>query len=263
MKKQTHQWLLLTIILATFGWSGSALGVELYFSPQDQNIALGGEGSLGIMLDEPLNVRTIELTIGFSSFLEVTAGGAGAAFQDLPCYVWEELEDQEGQWYAFAVSIGSDCFVTGPGELFTFTFTGLSNGTAQINVISIMMYDDQGDVIPDVTLPGTTVVVGTGISPVDPGGPRFQPEISASPNPCNPRTVLKFWLPEARQADLAVFDVRGHKVRQLLAGPVADQWTSVPWDGRTDDGQAAPSGVYLYRLQTPFEQLSGRITLAR
>ncbi|MBD3222612.1 T9SS C-terminal target domain-containing protein, partial [bacterium] len=81
--------------------------------------------------------------------------------------------------------------------------------------------------------------------------------------PCNPTTSIRFALPAARDARLDLFDVEGRRVRTLLDGFVPAGWSSVRWDGRADDGAAVPSGVYLYRLITGHEQLSGRVTLAR
>lgn len=250
--------------LATLA-TGTASAVELRFSPADQMLDVGETGQLAIMLDEAQDVRTIEVTVQYpASILESVAGQPGAAFADLPCYVWEEFTSETaGQWYGFAVSFGADCYVVGPGELFVWEFTALSVGTAYINAVAVTLYDGDGEVISGVTLPGTTVVVGDSTTPVPDSGPTGVPAIQASPNPCNPTTTIRFWLPEARRGELAVFDVEGRRVRTLLQGHVGGDWTEVRWDGRTDAGRAAPSGVYLYRLLTAHERLAGRVTLAR
>lgn len=242
----------------------TAGALDLRFEPEDQNIALNAEGSLSIWIDEALEVRTIEITVSYDgSILSGLVGGQGAAYQDLPCFVWEEYTPEENQWYGFAVSIGVDCFVVGPGELYTWNFTGIANGTSNITAVSVVLIDRYDVIIEEVVLPGTTVVVGDGIvSSPDFGNPQL-PTILASPNPCNPMTFIKFWLPEPREASLDIYDMKGRRVRQLLDGSVPGEWSSVRWDGRTDNGAAAPSGVYLYRLETNKENLSGRVTLAR
>jgi len=50
---------------------------------------------------------------------------------------------------------------------------------------------------------------------------------------------------------LRVYDVRGHLVRQLIAGPHDRGDYVVPWDRRTQGGQRASRGVYFVRMQLP------------
>ncbi len=251
---------LLGLLLAT-----QAGAVDLRFEPQDQNIALNADGSLSIWIDEALEIRTIEVTVTFDeAILSGIQGSQGPAFLDLPCFVWEEYTPETNQWYGFAVAIGADCFVVGPGELYTWTFSGIHNGTSNIEALSVVLYDRFGNLIEEeVVLPPTTVIVGDGIVSVGDQPNQLIPTITASPNPFNPRTEIKFWLPEQCQARLSLFDLRGRLIRELLNGTVPGAWTTVPWDGKTEEGLAAPSGVYIYRLDTNREKLSGRMTLAR
>jgi len=69
------------------------------------------------------------------------------------------------------------------------------------------------------------------------------------PNPFNPRVEIRFTPAAAGPVDLAVFDVRGRRVRTLLSGEhreATDQ--SVAWDGTDDAGAAVPGGTYLFRV---------------
>jgi hypothetical protein len=73
------------------------------------------------------------------------------------------------------------------------------------------------------------------------------------PNPFNPRTTISFDVPEKEQegvhVNLAVFSVRGLKVKTLLAGQLMMPGThQVAWDGRDEQGVAVGSGIYLYRI---------------
>ncbi len=241
-----------------------ASAVTLRFSPLDQNMELGEQGTVSIMLDEVLEVRTIEVTVTFDgNIISSLEGGGGAAFQDLPCYVWEDFSADENQWTGFAVSMGFDCFVVGPGELFTWNFEAVGYGPSDITAISVVLLDAAGVEYPDVELANGTVLVEGGESAVGDGLPFAQPRITAMPNPFNPMTNIKFWLPEATDARLSIYDMSGRCVRKLLDGPVSSEWTSVRWNGRGDQGRAAPSGIYLYQLVTKKKTLSGRLTLAR
>jgi hypothetical protein len=255
---------LLLVLLACWGVAGIAGAVELTFTPADQHVDLGDQGSLSIWLDEALEIRTIEVTVQYDgAVLTDLGGGPGAAFQDLPCYVWEEYIPGAGEWYGFCVAVGADCFVVGPGELFIWDFIGSNPGTAAVTAASIVLYDRYGELVESVTLAGTTVVVVDPATAVGDLPSLGEPVILASPNPCNPLTSIKFWLPTARHATLAVYDVEGRRIRTLLDGPVSDAWTTIPWDGRTDAGRAVASGVYLYRLDAGRDHLAGRVTVTR
>jgi len=63
--------------------------------------------------------------------------------------------------------------------------------------------------------------------------------------------------------DLAVYDVRGRKVRSLVSRPEAAGLREVRWDGRDDRGQRVASGVYFVRLRAEAEVRLGRVVLAR
>ncbi|MGD8396337.1 MAG: FlgD immunoglobulin-like domain containing protein, partial [Candidatus Eiseniibacteriota bacterium] len=70
------------------------------------------------------------------------------------------------------------------------------------------------------------------------------------PNPFNPRTSIAFEVPEgAGQVQLAVFDVDGRHVLDLVDGAMATGEHTVEWDGRDAQGEALASGLYYYRLQ--------------
>lgn len=86
----------------------------------------------------------------------------------------------------------------------------------------------------------------------------------ASPNPFNPTTTIAFDLPATAPVSLRIFDASGRLVRALLTGsPGAAGRNEATWDGRDGSGRHAPSGVYLYRLQTPGHAATGRMTLMK
>lgn len=65
------------------------------------------------------------------------------------------------------------------------------------------------------------------------------------PNPFNPNTTIEYDVPRNGRSTLAIYDVRGARVRDL---PVAPGRHSVVWDGRNRLGAAVGSGVYFVRL---------------
>ncbi len=82
------------------------------------------------------------------------------------------------------------------------------------------------------------------------------------PNPFNARTSIVFSLPAAGPVDLRLYDPAGRERAALLAGAWLEAGTQrLDWDGRDGEGRALPSGVYLYRLTTPWGSLSRKLTL--
>ena len=70
------------------------------------------------------------------------------------------------------------------------------------------------------------------------------------PNPFNPTTTIRFSLAEESAVFLAVYDLRGRRVRNLVNEPRLPGTYTVVWDGTDDSGQIVASGVYLYSLET-------------
>ena len=69
-----------------------------------------------------------------------------------------------------------------------------------------------------------------------------------TPNPFSHATTIRFGVRGGGEVTLEVFDVAGRRVatRQLAAQPGSNEYG---FDGRGDNGQPLPSGVYLYRLR--------------
>ena len=79
-----------------------------------------------------------------------------------------------------------------------------------------------------------------------------------APNPFNPETEIRFSTPEGVHVRVAVFNVAGQQVRELLDSSESAGEHSVRWDGRLDNGAAAASGAYFYRVELPNGSVSER-----
>jgi len=87
---------------------------------------------------------------------------------------------------------------------------------------------------------------------------------SATPNPFNPTTKIKFSLDTERVVDLRIFNARGRLVRSLLTGERLGSGPAyVTWDGREDSGRLAASGVYFCRLETGTEAMVTKLTMLK
>jgi hypothetical protein len=84
-----------------------------------------------------------------------------------------------------------------------------------------------------------------------------------TPNPFNPRTEISFRISSPSHCGLAVYDVSGRLVATLLDGFETPGAHSVEWDGRTDDGLKAGTGVYLYRLTTDDAMVERKMLLLK
>jgi len=222
--------------------------IELRFSPADQHIAVGESGSLSVMLDEAIDVRTIELFVSYDATMVTSLGGQpGQLFADSGCPLFPFFdEDEPGAWYAGCVTMGPDCFVTGPGELYRWNFEGLANGICHVQVDSVVLYDPPADIIEGVTLEGTTILIGI-VSSVDtPSAQNLT--LALAPNPFNPRTTISFGGRPDESVTVEVFDLRGRRLATLWKGILGPQPGVVQWDGTDFRGRAVPGGAYLFRI---------------
>lgn len=78
------------------------------------------------------------------------------------------------------------------------------------------------------------------------------------PNPFNPETTISFALKKAGAANLAIYDLQGRRVAQLIDGPLAAGEHSINFSARD-----LPSGVYLYTLATNDFSISKKMTVLR
>jgi hypothetical protein len=82
------------------------------------------------------------------------------------------------------------------------------------------------------------------------------------PNPVHFDTRFSFQMPEAGQARLAVYDVRGARVATVVDGRVGAGDRSVFWSPRSA-GRTLPSGVYFARLEVAGQVETQKFVIAR
>lgn len=83
------------------------------------------------------------------------------------------------------------------------------------------------------------------------------------PNPFNPETVIRYYLPADDQVVLEVFNVAGKRVTTLVNSRNTEGYHNVRWDGRNSSGDPVSSGVYIYRLRVGNNLLTKKMTLMR
>jgi hypothetical protein len=101
----------------------------------------------------------------------------------------------------------------------------------------------------------------TGVDPIAGRGGRW---IDISPNPASAMTLVRWNLPGAEQASLAIFDVNGRVVRTLAP---RQQFSSglheLRWRGDDERGQAVPPGVYFLHFDSAAGTIVRKVLLTR
>ncbi|MFQ5650838.1 MAG: T9SS type A sorting domain-containing protein [bacterium] len=83
------------------------------------------------------------------------------------------------------------------------------------------------------------------------------------PNPFNPTTTISFQVQAQTSVTLSIFNVLGQQTRTLLEQTFAPGVHTVSWDGLDDNGQAVPSGLYVYQLRSGRAVISKKMILIR
>jgi hypothetical protein len=83
------------------------------------------------------------------------------------------------------------------------------------------------------------------------------------PNPFNPSTTIPFSIGRDGEVELAVYDAAGRKIRTLASGYRPAGSHEAVWDGRTEGGLSAASGVYFVRMRSPGITAVRKIVLIR
>jgi photosystem II stability/assembly factor-like uncharacterized protein len=69
------------------------------------------------------------------------------------------------------------------------------------------------------------------------------------PNPFNPTTNIKYYINIAGNADLAIYNVNGQKIKTIIREYQRPGSYNFTWDGTNQTGKQVNSGTYFYRLK--------------
>ncbi len=84
------------------------------------------------------------------------------------------------------------------------------------------------------------------------------------PNPFNPSTTIEFGIPGERSpVTIAVYDIRGRLVRNLVDDVRSAGKHRVAWDGRDEHGSSVASGIYFLRMNVAGENHVRKMTLLK
>ncbi len=83
-----------------------------------------------------------------------------------------------------------------------------------------------------------------------------------APNPASGQVCVTWRGRPPGEARLAVYDLRGRRVRRLASGALAPEG-SLSWDGRAENGRPVASGTYLVLLRSTAGALAARVVVTR
>jgi len=108
---------------------------------------------------------------------------------------------------------------------------------------------------------GSASADGVGIEPEI---VKFKFELDQNvPNPFNPVTKIQYQLDRRVDVSLTVYDVRGRFIKQLVAAEQGPGQFSAEWNGTTQTGGQASTGVYFYRLQAGERTMTRKMLLLK
>lgn len=144
-----------------------------------------------------------------------------------------------------------------PGNSFTWTVTLPNTSQALVRVVDSTLSNRRDE-------SGTTFYIGpvSGVEepPVAAGGLRI---VGVHPNPFRDRVTLTLEAADSGPIEWAVLDVQGRVVHQDRHDVTAPGRVDIVWDGRTDSGESAASGVYYARLAQGGRPIVRTVMLAR
>jgi flagellar hook assembly protein FlgD len=86
-----------------------------------------------------------------------------------------------------------------------------------------------------------------------------------SPNPVSPltATTIRYELPFSGNApvSLRIFNLLGQSVRELVNAVQPAGQYEVRWDGRLDNGDLAPAGIYFYQLRAGQQTITQKLMM--
>lgn len=87
--------------------------------------------------------------------------------------------------------------------------------------------------------------------------------VAGAPNPFQKKTAVLLDLPESRKVHVRIHDHTGRLIRNLCNQTLPAGHHQLDWDGCSDGGQRAASGVYLLRISAGDYETSRRLILLR
>jgi hypothetical protein len=220
----------------------------------------------------PLNPPIVIPAQGGQFSFTVSVANLGPA--QLPYVVWARLKDPDGTYTAPTlgpVTINTPVGVTisrtrnqnvpGSWAAGLYTYLGYINTLFAYPALDSSSFPWTKSVTANNSPPVWEAVCSGDLFPGEQSVTASIPsglELGISPNPFNSSTDLRYQLPEARQVSLRIYDTAGRLVATLVEG-----WQDAGTHWARFDGSHLSAGVYLYRLDTGNNTITGKMLLLK
>ena len=198
--------------------------------------------------------------LGYGLSLQFVRGSAGAIPRTSSSYVHSGVENRARILYKFLTGCRG-ARSGAPGDTLVCwpcPAPAASMGAMQANWAGQGIGFETAGYGPLYPIQDHTMATGVEEGPAPGAPPRVNALFQNRPNPFNPATVIPFTLASPGRVEIRVFDVAGRLVRTLVdaALPAGDHVAR--WNGDTNHGARAASGVYFYRIVYAGGEVSSR-----
>ena len=83
------------------------------------------------------------------------------------------------------------------------------------------------------------------------------------PNPFNSQVIIEFTIPKPRFTKVNILNIKGQKIKTLLASVAPTGRHVLHWAGDDNQGRSVSSGVYICRMQSGKNIVSQKISLIK
>ncbi|MCF7824182.1 MAG: T9SS type A sorting domain-containing protein [Candidatus Marinimicrobia bacterium] len=170
---------------------------------------------------------------------------------------WHDITYAEDDWQVVSIDLENDVltgWVGGNGVINT------ASGSVGIDCIQIKCSEDvDATLFIDMVTERDPDYVGTDKF----GLPTEFALHDNYPNPFNPITNIRYDIPENTHVTLAIYNIIGQHVIDLVNEDQAAGYYHMQWNGLDMSGAPVSSGLYIYRLSTPENTLSGKMTFLK
>lgn len=170
---------------------------------------------------------------------------------------------EAGEVQTGGISAGGTVHLTGsPFQGNTSLYPGPGSPLLDVALETGQTLDLMGNAVPSGAGPDIGAYEGYGIVSVPELNPGLN-QLSASPNPFNPQTILKYELSKPGAITLIIYDAAGRRVKTLIHSYQAQGLHQILWKGNNDQGRSMPSGVYFASLRGNDKFTTSKLTLVR
>jgi hypothetical protein len=179
--------------------------------------------------------------------------------------VWEAPTDYRADYYCLY-------YTADDGESWSAIATNIADTSCTWAIPDVLSdscrvlveaFDGRGIMGYDITDGMFTICAGAGVDMGERIPTRFALH-RTSPNPFKRGTLIRFDLPRDCHVKLAIHDVRGRLVKELVSGMKPAGYHSAEWSGEdTFAGGKAAAGIYFISIEAGPYEATGKIVLVR